>query len=295
MEATFHKFGQAFLDRNLHDENGALLPARPFIDPDYRYDVDDTTHISIDADAFHLSRYLFTFRKSRDYDIAVETSEGAGIVTARPVSSGGWVTPPLHFATPCKTSRSYLVLVTASDRQSQYVGDFNVQAETRECDPCLVGVWDADVSQLAPYLETQINAGGVRLNSVGGHITLRIGEDGTYEYTTGDYVLSVSSVSDITQFTSEISISLYSIGTVFKKEEGILTSVETDFNILGTAVTTFSDGTAVTTSFEVDPEDMDVRLGLPSGSWPYNCTSTTLTVPGPGDTSMVFTKVSGGD
>lgn len=148
MADAFHYFGQAYLDKQLHDLGGGTLPVHPQEGDASDFPIGPgEAHFA--ADPFVLHRYRLRFAENARFTVAQET-QGESHDSARPVSApGAWSEIPQQLDTACGDSQYVLLFTSVVPPGGDEVRlDLRTTGEEAEegqpCDECIVGTWVLD-------------------------------------------------------------------------------------------------------------------------------------------------------
>ena len=193
MDKLFHDFGQAFLDGQVQDSSGSLVPSLPaYIPADHVITVKEAQIRLLEAGAFILGRYSLVFPQGYRYTISqVDKGKAPATTSARiDLVKSSWGELPEQVLAACGPV-TYLYLITTAQ-----VGSGNAMVEVSmtpqeelACDKCLVGTWDLDTQSFAEYLAAPFKDSDpsiFSIDTIGGiwtlHFTPQSIVTGEYDY-----------------------------------------------------------------------------------------------------------------
>lgn len=168
----FHNFGQAYLDKNIRDTSGGLVPVNPRLVGSinmYAQDGNDMAELAAFPYLLRMQRFVFP----RYYRYALTMSQtGNGMSSARPAgAAGAWGALPSSVTTACR-DREYWVLATRVDpAQSMEFRVRRTYERKEKCDPCLIGTWRLVPGTLEVYAFS-LNYDRLQYTSVEGDLTI---------------------------------------------------------------------------------------------------------------------------
>ncbi|TFH38023.1 MAG: hypothetical protein E4G99_00710 [Anaerolineales bacterium] len=196
MDKLFHDFGQAFLDGQVQDSSGSIVPSLPaYIPADHVITVKEAQIRLLESEPFVLQRYTLVFPQGYRYTISqVDKGPAQASKSARiDLSLSQWAELPDQALTACSPV-TYLFLLTTVQAGS---GKASVEVsmtpqEELACDKCLVGTWEIDTPSFADYLAAPFKDSDPNIfsiDSMGGtwrlHFTPQSMVTGEYDYFVG--------------------------------------------------------------------------------------------------------------
>ncbi|MGH2626930.1 MAG: hypothetical protein ACRDHY_09805 [Anaerolineales bacterium] len=183
----FHRLGELYLDRNIPDAGGDLVPVRPSVET---VELPETTYDAIPASAaFVLRRYGLLYFEDRQSQNTLGEDGAPGRSSARTAGEGEWGRLPDAVRTACDPLGYYLVVTTANaeDEDHHLVLDVIIE-EKRGCDECLLGRWVADNITFQEYLRDRLgDAADITLEAIEGEMWAEFREDGTGQWGYEDF------------------------------------------------------------------------------------------------------------
>jgi hypothetical protein len=156
IQEAFHEFGRAFLDRQLQDYGGGLLPVNPAEGAVATFGRGEGEGF-FPTDVFRLKRYRLNFNEDTRFTVS-KMIEGEGKHGARPISAvGSWGEVPIELNTACGEGQ-FLLLVTSANPPggedlSMAVTTLGEEVEEElPCDECVVGTWVLDNSTYLSHM-----------------------------------------------------------------------------------------------------------------------------------------------
>jgi len=168
MQDRFHRFGQLYMEENIRDAGGDLVPihasAVPISFPSTAVDA-----IPL-APAFVLKRYGLVFPEDRRFALGVSTDGAAGRSSARPSDTPVWGALPPEITAGCQPVAYYLVVTSATPSGGRHHMILNVDVDPEKiCDECLLGRWElVNESYPAYFAATLGSPDNVTLDSTEG-------------------------------------------------------------------------------------------------------------------------------
>lgn len=156
IQESFHEFGRAYLDRQLQDYGGGLLPVTPAEGAVATFHRGEGEGF-FPTEPFRLKRYRMNFDEDTRFTVS-KVIEGEGKHGARPINAvGSWGEVPTELNTACGEGQ-FLLLVTSANPPggedlAMTVTTFGEEVEEElPCDECVVGTWALDNSTYLAHL-----------------------------------------------------------------------------------------------------------------------------------------------
>ncbi len=198
MENLFHDFARAFMDRNIADTSGVLLPIKGTLAPGYHITINKDASAALATAPFVLSRYQFTFAAQNLFNVSLNSSGGPGLESARPGYTRGetWGAMPGLVGAGCQEQYYTLVSTTTAMGSPARVTDLTATHEKdTACDQCLVGTWELDLVYYADALLSDLfedDDVSYRLNDITGNIRLQFTDSGYFQNMYQDFTVDTS-------------------------------------------------------------------------------------------------------
>jgi hypothetical protein len=156
MADAFHEFGRSYLDKQLQDLGGGVVPLHPHPGESASFGVGPgEAHFTLDPLVLH--RYRLSFADHARFTVRLET-EGVNRNAARPASApGAWSVLPPEINTECGDSEYVLLGTSVVPPGADEVAiDLTTHGERVEedqpCDECVVGTWQLDNASYLAHL-----------------------------------------------------------------------------------------------------------------------------------------------
>ena len=175
----FSNFGRQFLDSNVADTGGGNIPVeRVYGD---QYEMDSTTHITMDAAPFKLTWFRLVFPENNQFTLTLRQS-GSGIIAVREMDApGSWGALPLTFNTAFGR-REYLVLLTNVQPGTTFNFQLNSKKKKSDtCDPCLLGSWKLVPESFLPY-EREMLQPNINVSSADADLAISFSKEGRSDF-----------------------------------------------------------------------------------------------------------------
>jgi hypothetical protein len=305
MAETFHAFGQDYLDRKLVDLGGGMLPVNPNLGEVKEFPL-GRTEAEFPADPLVLHRYTLLFDEEGRFDITHEMS-GTGRPTMRPSSSPGlWGDIPDRVDAACDEPEHLLLLTSVVPAGSEAVS-LQLEAEGEQveegdqaCD-CLVGTWSLDNDTFLPWADTLLNQGtagaGIHAQATGvsGEMIIVFTPEGLAKGSQSAWTLSgMGSVGGQTTQTQMAwnggATASWHSEAVPDTEDKYVVFEDGDFALTSEGVWS-SGGIVLAQVPRTALPGTNVSFFL-SGSHPYACTASTLTIFGGDLPPVTFTRLA---
>lgn len=179
IEELFHNFGRAYLDGQIMDTGGGMVPGNP------RFNdliVFDETYVDAipPVDRFILRRFKLIFPEEHHFELEVGSDGGEGSNGVRLGAAGAW--EPMasgEFDVGCGTREQTLLVTTSAAEPYHLLLDVTVEDGPR-CDECLLGLWELDNASYEAYWNASPagEAESVEYRGVTGLMWATYGEDG---------------------------------------------------------------------------------------------------------------------
>lgn len=183
MADAFHEFGRSYLDKQLQDLGGGVVPLHPQPGESASFGVGPgEAHFTLDP--FVLHRYRLSFADHTRFTVTQQT-EGVNRNAARPASApGAWSEMPPEVNTDCGDSEYVLLATSVVPPGAEAVTvDINTRGrqleEDQPCDECVVGSWVLDNGSYLAHL------GGLMPIVQGGLGAFGLSTEGAESYPTG--------------------------------------------------------------------------------------------------------------
>lgn len=143
----FQDFAQSYLDKQIADTGGGMLPLNPVIEP-ANPTIAGSTRLELQADPFVVYRLAPVFDAGDAYAIDTERSDEPGGLGARVHPGAGSWNGTLPATIDCSDPHEFLLAITVIDAapEDSTTVTFNIAAADAKCkktDACLMGVWKA--------------------------------------------------------------------------------------------------------------------------------------------------------
>jgi hypothetical protein len=185
IQDLLHGFGRAFLDENIRDGGGGMMPVR--VNRGATETIVASGTVTLEAKPFTLGRVQIALARGRRYQVTSRLEGADGRVSLRrQPERGDWTAIPSEIETDCESGRVYYVLYT-----SAAVGTENLQvrltfrSEEKDCgrcsetnrnaaqirvDRCLLGQWKATASSMERFLSraySRVRSARVQITNLG--------------------------------------------------------------------------------------------------------------------------------
>ena len=284
MDVVLREFAQAYLDGEIADTGGGVLPGSALIPNDRLALFPEQSGLELQAKPFHVERAMLAFEAEHTYDLGLDLSGAAAQEAAKRTPTGSWQPLPERVAA-CDEIAQYVVVMTTIGPGSTEAEASALRLDLQDfeesaCDECLVGEWVHDVGT-SGYWVAVVEAtadNSTHLVSVEGTHRLIFREDGTFESSTQDQVVVWrgaevnGNVTEVLTTSNRSASGTYSTNDTYDQLQMLETesqgSQETVTVVSGPLGTFGSDPTVTTqTGGELQ--------ALPEGA-SYSCTDTTL-------------------
>ena len=267
-QATWHQFGQDYLDKQIADTGGGALPINVY----YRgvHKIEASITLNLEAKDFLLARDLIQYQENTQYDIAVSETGASGRNAVKEWPNGsGWGPVPTSFRSQCGQTGHVLLMTAAEGSGSNYELQFDItQSDQRPCN-CVVGTWEQDPAE-AHRILTEIVSGLGTVTDVSGQRYMVITAEGEDEPGSISLFPANACATVIVDdragrvCVSGVSTSQYTMAG------------DTQMNVFNEAVSFVLTLTTSEGSIEM-PVTSDSLGGPSTSSWEVQCTETTLT------------------
>lgn len=148
MQAAFHAFGKAYLEKRLEDAGGTVIPFEPDRGP---VTTQDAPGFGVLARPFVLHRERVEFPEGKGFEVEATPAEPPpGRYSVRPQPDGEWRKFPARIPDPCGGRDTYqLLLTSASGGRGSHQLDVALEdlggegSGPANVDSCLTGKWEA--------------------------------------------------------------------------------------------------------------------------------------------------------
>jgi hypothetical protein len=302
IEEALHRFGRAYLDSDVFDTGGRAISFSPETGASYHVPLEPWNE-TFNAKPFVLQRFLLEFEDDARFSILADMRDGEGRYAVQPDGQWGFWTPlPERLNTACD-EKLYQVLITTANPGLDYA---ILEVETlgealppdSECE-CLVGTWTLDndtaLGQAATMLDFGIVGLGIdaQVTGVNGDMTIVFEQEGSAngtqtEWTIDGEVRDGEQVMYTRMAWSGGGTASWRSETVPETEDTFVVFEESEIDLSMEAVQT--SGGIVIAKVRSAMSDANVPFFL-SGSHPYTCTATTLTIFGGELPPVTFTRL----
>jgi hypothetical protein len=302
IEETFHEFGRAYLDGRIADSGGGTVPFT--FDRGPVHNVPQEVWIqNFGVGPFVLQRFLLNFAEDTRFSIVAELAGAPGRYAAqRNGEPGVWGTLPERLNTACEEPGHQVLFTTTNPDGSSAELELEAIGEAlppdTTCD-CLVGTWTLDNATFLPWADTLLSQGtaGAGINAqatgVSGEMTLVFTPEGLAEGSQSAWTLS--GTGSVGGQTTQVQMSWNGGGTASWRSETVpdtddkfVVFDDSEFDLSAEGVWS-SGGIVLAQIPRTAMSDTNVSFFL-SGSHPYTCTDTTLTMYGGDLPPVTFTR-----
>jgi Predicted Zn-dependent protease (DUF2268) len=270
----FQDFAQSYLDKQIADTSGAMLPVNPTIKP-FEPTIVGSIKLQLLAAPFTIARFAPVFDPGDAFTITTKRSDEPGRNGARVFETTGNWSATLPETIGCSDPHTYLLAITvleaAPEDSSTIVYDIAAaDAKCQQTDACLIGSWE--VTDFEAYLVAAYSA----TNSA---IDVRYdGQSGSLNYNFGSHDVTVLAQDFEIDLGASIAGSNAEIAIILDGET--TTTYRTDAPGSGSADSVPS-GIKVTLQVVLDgdvvyDDEAPAFLQLIGGSFGYACDGDTL-------------------
>lgn len=158
MQAIFHDFGKAYLNREIIDSDDTDIPNQVYYLPENDIEIGEGRSLFIDGEVFTISRYRLQFDDGIEYEIFKEISGSDGEVSWKKEGETTYTEIPDEVRIHCEEPQNYIVLLTTAPPGASSGDTIDVDmevdiAEDGRMDCCLVGTWEQETFEIRSHLE----------------------------------------------------------------------------------------------------------------------------------------------
>jgi hypothetical protein len=300
IEETFHEFGRAYLDGRIADSGGGTVPFDFDRGPVHNVPQEVWIH-TFGVGPFTLQRFLLNFAEDARFSIVADLAgPPARHAAQRNGEPGVRGSLPERLNTACEEPGYQVLFTTTNPDSSQLeleaIGEALPPDTT--CD-CLVGTWTLDNATFLPWADTLLNWGtygtgiDAQVTGVSGEMTLVFTPERLAEGSQSAWTLSGE--GSVGGQTTQVETSwnggataAWRSETVPETEDKFVVFEGGEFELTTEGVWS-SGGIVIAQIPRTALSDTNVSFFL-SGSHPYTCTATTLTIFGGDLPPVTFTR-----
>lgn len=184
MNAQFHHFGQRYLDQQIPDVAGDLLPI-PASVPRSTEIREPGPAFDVTVEPFQLFRLYGTYREERKFTQHMDY-EKEGTTSMRHLAEpGAWQPVPDTLYSRCEQREPHLFLITSAVLEGNHTSALTIDGvEDAACDGCLLGYWAVEGETFKNWFNTLAESAGSgsqgRILSISGLMGTKFAQDRSY-------------------------------------------------------------------------------------------------------------------
>jgi hypothetical protein len=304
MQDLLHGFGRAFLDENIRDGGGGIMPVR--VNRGATQTIVASGTVALEARSFTLGRVQIALAPGRRYQVTSRLQGADGRLSVRRRSErGDWTAMPSEIETDCDSGRVYYVLATSAAQSTEKLHvRLTFQSEQKDCgrcsetnrnaaqiraDRCLLGQWKATASSMERYLSAAYS----RVGSAHAQITnLGVRGEGQVRFTPGGRFFvaarEVQARSRIDMGSVSANITVTTNGPVcgnYWADGSMLKIWDVDNHAKSESTVALAGGPATTTPISHAEHQVPGTFERPAALFQYRCDT--------GNVSLTLKEVNG--